>query len=179
MLNVEQVIREVSGVYEALTGKPIGQARTDLPPEVDPSGHVETRYREFKTLVSAMGRTSQPQAQPTAAPSFAPAMDVIELEREVRCELDLPGVTRDRVSVSVVGEYVVIRGERADARAHGGVVRVSERRTGAFQKVLALPPKARRDGIEASCREGVLTVVIPTDATVGTTREIHVDIKHV
>ena len=106
MLNVEQVIREVSGVYEALTGKPIGQARTDLPPEVDPSGHVETRYREFKTLVSAMGRTSQPQAQPTAAPSFAPAMDVIELEREVRCELDLPGVTRDRVSVSVVGEYV-------------------------------------------------------------------------
>jgi len=175
MLNVEQVIREVSGVYQSLTGRPIGQARSELPPEVDPAGHVEHRYREFKGLVDAVGR---PQAAAPPTPAWIPPVDVVEMEREVRCEIDLPGVPRDRVTVSVAGDYLVIRGDRPNQKAQGGAERHVERKVGPFQKMVALPPRARRDGIEATCRDGVLTVVIPTEGSSSDMRETQVDVKH-
>jgi HSP20 family molecular chaperone IbpA len=43
---------------------------------------------------------------------------------------------------------------------------------------VALPPRARRDGIEATCRDGVLTVVIPTEGSSSDMREMQVDVKH-
>jgi HSP20 family protein len=104
-------------------------------------------------------------------------MDVFELEREVRCEIDLPGVPRDRVNVSVAGEYLVIRGDRPNHRSQGGAERHVERRAGPFHKLVALPPRARRDGIEASCRDGVLTVVIPTEGSSNDVHEVPVDVK--
>jgi HSP20 family protein len=174
MLNVEQVIREVSGVYQSLTGRPIGPPRSELPPEVDPMGHIEHRYREFKGLVDSFGKPG-PTAAP--APAWVPPMDVFELEREVRCEIDLPGVPRDRVTVSVAGDYLVIRGDRPNNKAQGGAERHVERRAGPFQKLVALPPRARRDGIEASCRDGVLTVIIPTEGSGSEDHEIPVDVK--
>lgn len=174
MLNVEQVIREVSGVYQSLTGRPIGPARSELPPEVDPVGHVENRYREFKGLVDSVGRPGGAQAP---SPAWVPPMDVIELDREVRCEIDLPGVPRDRVTVSVAGDYLVIRGDRPSQRAPGGAERHLERRVGPFQKMVALPPRAKRDGIEATCKDGVLTVVIPTEGSTTDMQEVSVDVK--
>jgi len=175
MLNVEQVIREVSGVYQSLTGRPIGPARSELPPEVDPAGHIENRYREFKGLIDSVGRPSSVAAGP--APAWVPPMDVFELEREVRCEIDLPGVPRDRVTVSIAGDYIVIRGDRPNNKAQGGAERHVERRVGPFQKMVALPPRAKRDGIEATCRDGVLTVVIPTEGSGNDVHEVPVDIK--
>jgi HSP20 family molecular chaperone IbpA len=40
-----------------------------------------------------------------------------------------------------------------------------------------MPPPARREGIEATLRDGVLTVVIPTDGHGSETTEIPIDVK--
>jgi HSP20 family molecular chaperone IbpA len=44
-------------------------------------------------------------------------------------------------------------------------------------RTIALPPRARRDGIEATLRDGVLTISIPTDGTAADGAEIPVDVK--
>lgn len=172
MLNVDQAIREIGAVYQALTGRPIEPGRSDLPPEVDPLAHVEGRYRQLKTMLEVGARPNGAEASPVAA--WSPAVEVQELEREVRCLVDLPGVARDQVSVAVMGDHLVIRGQRAAALPPGATLRHSERPSGAFQKLVAMPPRARRDGIEATLRDGVLLVTIPTDGPVPTTAPIDV-----
>ncbi|APR76925.1 Hypothetical protein A7982_02272 [Minicystis rosea] len=159
MLDVEQAIREVGEVYQALTGRSIEVSRAELPSEIDPRAHIENRYRQFKSILAApeigmaMGRP---------APTWTPTLEVVEVEREVRFCLDLPSVSRSQVSVAVVGEWLVVRGVR-----EGRDVRYSERPRGAFQRVMALPPRARREGVHAALRDGVLVIAVPTDGPDG------------
>jgi HSP20 family protein len=147
MLDIEQAIREVGTVYQALTGRAIEAGRSDLPPELDggAQAHVEERYRQFKSLIEARA-------------AWVPALAVIEHEREIRYEIDLPAVSRDQVAISVLGGFLVVRGQRG-----GGPARYAERPAGVFQRVIALPPQARRDAITASLRDGVLVVGVPVD----------------
>ena len=172
MLNVEQAIREVRAVYEALTGRPIEATGADLPPVVDPQAHIEARYRQFRALLEApaggAGRTQE-------APAWWPAVDVIEAEREVRCEIDLPGTTREQVSVSLVGDHVVVRGRRTIAPPAGGAVRHAERLAGPFQRVIALPPRARREVTRAVLQDGVLSIAFPTGAPDAEAASIPID----
>jgi HSP20 family molecular chaperone IbpA len=179
MLNVEHAIAEVASVYQSLTGKPIEPGRYEPPPEVDPLGQAESNYRRFKGMLERQAPTAQPPnaPAPAAATAFAPAADVVELEREVRVHIDLPGVPRDHVSVAVAGDVLVIRGERPMGRPQTSVVRHGERRGGPFQRVIALPPRGRREGIEATLREGVLTISIPTDGGAAEAAEMPVDVK--
>jgi HSP20 family protein len=179
MLNVDQVIREVSGVYQSLTGRPIQPGRSEMPPEVDPLGHLEGRYRQFKGLIDGQGNQALgAMPQMTSMQPWTPAIDVIELEREVHYEMDLPGMAREQITVSLAGDYLVVRGERPATRvAVGGTVRHQGRRTGPFQALVALPPRARREGVEAALRDGVLSVTIPTDGSGNDVSEVPVDVK--
>jgi HSP20 family protein len=174
MLNIEQAIKEVSGIYQSLTGKPIQPGQSELPPEVDPRVHVEARYRMLKGLLEVNGHTA---SGPASGPAFAPPADVLETEREVRVEIDLPGVSRDECTVSVSGDMIVIRGERPNGRGQAGMIRYKERPTGSFLKTVALPLRARREGIEATLRDGVLSIVIPADGTSTDKAEMPIDVK--
>jgi HSP20 family protein len=164
MLDIEQAIREVGTVYQALTGRTIESGRSDLPPEIDPRSHIEGRYRQFKTMVES------PAAAVSAAPfspAWAPSLEVIEREGEVRYELEIGPVSREQIGVSVVGAFLVVRGQRGGVPTPGAAVRYSERPAGPFQRVVTLPEGARRDGIVASLRDGVLAVTVPTDGPAG------------
>jgi HSP20 family molecular chaperone IbpA len=44
-------------------------------------------------------------------------------------------------------------------------------------RTIALPPRARRDGIEASLRDGVLAISIPTDGSGSEPTEVPIDVK--
>jgi HSP20 family protein len=170
MLNVEQAIREVGAVYQALTGRAIERSVSELPPEVDPFLHLESRYQQFKAMLDVSGANV---GRGSVIP-WSPAMEISESDREVRCELDLPAVSRTQVSVSIMGDYLVVRGERVMAMTSNSI-RHSERHMGPFQKVIALPPKARRSAIEAILRDGILVITVPTDGpSNGTTT---VDVK--
>jgi HSP20 family protein len=158
MLNVEQAIREVGAVYQALTGRAIERSGSELPPDVDSLLHLESRYHQFKAMLEVSGYGAA-RAQP--AP-WSPPVEISETDREVRCELDLPAVTRAQVSIAVSGDFLVVRGERGASVAASGMRR-SERPFGPFEKVIGLPPKARRSAIEACLRDGVLVITVPTD----------------
>jgi HSP20 family protein len=111
-------------------------------------------------------------------PHVTPAVDVLELEREVRVFVDMPGMAREHVNVAIAGDVLTIRGERqAPQRAQAGMMRLEERRKGLLLRSIALPPRARRDGIEAALRDGVLTISIPTDGNGADTTEIPIDVK--
>lgn len=159
MLDVEQAIREVGTVYQALTGRDIEAGRSELPAEVEPRAYIEGRYRQLKSMLESPTQLGMaPNAQ-----AYTPPLEVVEHGAEVRFEMDLPSVSRDQVSVSLVGDWIVVRGRRGSVPAPGASVRYTERAQGAFQRAIALPPRARRDAVCSALRDGVLTVTVPLE----------------
>jgi HSP20 family protein len=179
MLNVEQAFAEVASVYQALTGEPFKPGRYELPPEVNPLEHAEANYRQFKRLMEQRNQNvgearKGVSAMPMATP---PPIDVLEFEREVRVFVDLAGMPREHVHVSVQGEVLMVRAERQAHRLGTGICRLEERTKGSLVRSIVLPPRARREGIEALLRDGVLTISIPTDGSASDKTEMPIEVK--
>lgn len=93
--------------------------------------------------------------------NFAPHLDVEEYDNEYEVAVELPGVPRDEISVSVHDDSkLVIKGEKKrEIEAKNGHVR--ERFYGAFHREILLPDNINKDNIEVKHRDGVLKVVLP------------------
>jgi len=181
MLNVEQAFAEVANAYQALTGQPFTPGRYESPPEVNPLEQAEANYRQFKRLMEQRTPNVADTRKGAPVTPLPPPVDVVEFEREVRVLVDLPGTTRDQVTVSIASDALTIRAERPVGRNGNGngsgICRLEERRKGALLRSVALPPRARRDGIEALLRDGVLTISIPTDGSASDNAEIPIEVK--
>jgi HSP20 family protein len=80
--------------------------------------------------------------------------------------LDLPGVDRDSVDVQLSGETLSIRGERRFERREGESYIHLERPFGTFQRTFNLSVPVQSDKVNASYKEGVLTVTLPKQEAV-------------
>jgi HSP20 family protein len=93
----------------------------------------------------------------------APETDVVETEREIRVQVEMPGLKRDHIEVDVENNVLTIRGEKREERTEGqeGRYHLAERRWGTFARSFVLPRDVDADNIQASFEDGVLTVRIP------------------
>lgn len=106
----------------------------------------------------------------------APAADLKETDRAYELSVELPGLSREDVEVKVERDAIRIAGHKAEAREEARAdYRVSERRYGQFERSFPIPPDVRRDAISASCKDGVLKVVLPkTEAAQSEARRIEI-----
>lgn len=110
------------------------------------------------------------------SPAFVPPIDLEENAEGFVLRADLPGMSQKDVSVRLVGDTLVIAGERRtsetakDATAHH-----KERVVGRFERSLTLGTRVRADQVEATFRDGVLEVRIPK-ADEARVREIEVKV---
>ena len=90
------------------------------------------------------------------------AADVAETDDDVIVRVEAPGLEEKDFSVSVVGEELVVRGEkrleREDQHAH---YHLFESAFGAFERRFWLPCKVDVDRSKARYRNGVLTIRLP------------------
>jgi len=95
--------------------------------------------------------------------SWRPAAEVISETDGYRIRLDLPGVGKDGVDVSMEREVLTIRGERKSGVGGEGVRRLSrsEVREGRFERAFRLPEDADGSEVNASYVDGVLEVRVP------------------
>ena len=93
----------------------------------------------------------------------APETDVVETEREIRVQVEMPGLRRENIEVDVENNVLTIRGEKREERTEGqeGRYHLAERRWGTFARSFVLPRDVDADNIQASFEDGVLTVRIP------------------
>jgi HSP20 family protein len=72
---------------------------------------------------------------------------------------ELPGVKPEDIDLSVVGQSLILRGERKpDTTGEGETWHRNERVFGEFSRSVDLPFQIDPDSVEASCRDGVLEV---------------------
>ncbi|MDT5157331.1 MAG: hypothetical protein QOH51_1688 [Acidobacteriota bacterium] len=91
---------------------------------------------------------------------WIPAADVYEDEREYLLVLDLPGINREGLDVSLDDGRLAIRGERT-AAAEGLHARRTERPQGRFVRTFSLPDAVDRGAITADYKDGVLLLHLP------------------
>lgn len=116
-------------------------------------------FHPFRRLAARAGR---PPAVGFVAPS--PRLDVVEREDEICISAELPGMEDKDIDVRVGDATVTLRGEKKQEREEGekgGEYYLSERRYGAFERTVPIPEGIDHERIEASFRNGVLSVRLP------------------
>ena len=95
-------------------------------------------------------------------PGWVPALDVHENKDSFVVRIELPGLKREDIEVSLHDGALVISGERKVEKLEEGVeVQRQERYYGKFQRALTLPTPVSADQIKAQYRDGILTVTLP------------------
>lgn len=104
------------------------------------------------------GRTSEGQ---NGGSGWRPAVDLSQTADSYRLDVDLPGLTKEQVSLDVEDRVLRISGERAVSEQEGRNFTRLERRYGAFSRTFELPTNANITDISASFENGVLSVTVP------------------
>jgi HSP20 family protein len=106
---------------------------------------------------------------------LAPQMDVSETDKEIRIEVELPGVRENEIEVSLNEDVLTIRAEKKQERKEereGAHVR--ERSFGIFQRSLRLPFQVSPEQVQARFENGVLRVTLPKTQPQERSRRIQV-----
>jgi HSP20 family protein len=93
---------------------------------------------------------------------WAPRTDLSETDDAFRIRLDVPGMTKDDITINLQNNTLTVSGERTSERTDEGeeYVRV-ERAFGNFHRTFTLPNAVDRENVEAAYEDGVLTINVP------------------
>lgn len=101
-------------------------------------------------------------SEPSGVTSWQPAVDIIEKESSYVVTVDLPGVKKNDVKITIKDNTLTIQGVRSfeHKEKDGGFQRI-ERSYGTFQRSFTLPATVKSEAIEASFEDGILSVILP------------------
>ena len=120
---------------------------TDLRDEID---------RLFEAPLDALTRGSQ------LLSGWTPALDVYEDKDNLYVKVELPGMKREDIEVSLHDGTLSISGERKnETKYEEADVYRSERFFGRFQRTVGLSAPVAADKVKAQYKDGILSVVLP------------------
>ena len=125
-------------------------------------GDVLNMQREINRMFDSFFRSGGPEETDLAASTWSPAVDIVEQKDQYTVKVELPGVSKEDVKITMEDNVLTIRGEKKEEKEtkEGSHHRI-ERSYGAFQRSFALPTTVKTDKIEASFKDGVLNVELP------------------
>jgi len=93
---------------------------------------------------------------------WAPALDVHEDKDSFNVRVEVPGMKREDIEVSLHDGALVISGERkTEAINEDTEVHRQERHYGKFSRTLTLPTAVAGDKVKAQYKDGILTITLP------------------
>jgi HSP20 family protein len=104
---------------------------------------------------------------------YTPAVDIMERKDDIVLLADMPGVDETSVEITLEKNVLTIYGKVAAEIPSGYTLYLSEYGTGDYQRVFTLTEEVDRDKIQATVKNGVLTLVLPKAEAVKT-RKIEV-----
>jgi HSP20 family protein len=104
-----------------------------------------------------------------------PSVDFSEKDGNYYLTAELPGINKDDISITIENGYVTLSGKKEENKEDkGSDYYLKETRYGSFSRSFRLPEKVLEDKVDATYKDGVLTVVIPHEEDAKTKKiEIH------
>jgi HSP20 family protein len=108
---------------------------------------------------------------------FNPAVDLVDTGESLQVKVELPGVKKEDVQITLKDDVLIIKGEKKVEREEKDENRYYvERSYGSFSRTLTLPTPVKTDEIKAGFEGGILEITLPKDEEVKT-REIKVEVQ--
>jgi HSP20 family protein len=108
-------------------------------------------FRDVAVLRRAMRRREIPY----------PPLDLVDQDDIVVVKAALPGVDRDEVTLSVLGDTLTIAGEKKLPATEDVTYIRHERPHGTFRRLVDMPYSVDQSNITATYKDGVLTITLP------------------
>jgi HSP20 family protein len=134
-------------------------------------GDIERIRRDLDRFSEAVraGRSLPDDEHP-----WAPLVDIYEQADTLVLVVDLPGLKRDEIDLTIHNDSLTLEGERNRADSERGIR--LERPMGRFRRSFRIGVPIDPAGAQATYRNGVLRVRLPRAAPQGPTR-VSVDVK--
>ncbi|MBN1309717.1 MAG: Hsp20/alpha crystallin family protein [Chitinispirillaceae bacterium] len=98
----------------------------------------------------------------TAASATYPLVNVYEDKDKLTVTAELPGMTKEKVSITFSDSVLTIAGAQETPASVKNMSAVRRERTeGDFEKTINIPTKIDQDKINASFSNGILTITLP------------------
>ena len=119
-------------------------------------------WRDFGSLARTFDRSFDRSEDFSG--TWSPPVDIFDNDGEIVLKAELPGLEKEDIDISVEDNLLTVRGERKREKEvtdnDKGVFR-SERAFGSFSRSFTLPTTVAMDKINASYKNGVLTLSLP------------------
>ena len=147
-----------------------------------PRDTLESLQREVERLFHDLVYRRHPSSH-FAEPTWSPPADLVVSRRDARVLLELAGVPRENVTVTIQGRVLEVSGRREPpTETHGAAYHRAEIYFGTFRRVVELPWEADADSVKALYRDGMLSarlrraaVPAPAEIEIERTASVAVD----
>ncbi|MBO8130695.1 MAG: Hsp20/alpha crystallin family protein [Candidatus Marinimicrobia bacterium] len=117
------------------------------------------------------------EEEDTLVTNFYPAVDIEEREKDYYVTVELPGVKKDDVKITIKDNMLTISGEKkSEKKEKGKDYHRSERVYGKFQRTFRLPDMVETENVQAEYKDGILHITIPKKKE-AMAKEIEIKVK--
>src|SRR5438874_9139753 len=92
---------------------------------------------------------------------WTPALDLYQNNDNIVAVIELPGMRKEDIEISLQDGMLTISGERKSETAEGDKAERTERYVGKFRRSISLPTQVDASKVTATYRDGILTVTLP------------------
>src|SRR5213596_3038220 len=92
---------------------------------------------------------------------WTPALDLYQNSDNVVAVVELPGMRREDIEISLHDGTLTISGERKRETSNSEKAERTERYVGTFRRSITLPARVDANKVTATYRDGILTVTLP------------------
>jgi HSP20 family protein len=127
-----------------------------------PFRELEEMERRMQDLFRRPFVSSVWRRLPTVERGWTPPIEMFEKEDKFIVRAELPGMKKEEIDVSIVGDTLTIKGERkAETEVKEENYYCCERCYGSFLRSITLPTAIDIKKVEANYQNGVLELVLP------------------
>ncbi len=123
---------------------------------------VLSMRKEFNRLFDSFFHGDISDTTSAFTSAWIPAVDIAEGENDFVVKMELPGVAKEDVKITMQEGVLTVKGEKKQEKeSKGSDYRRVERSYGSFQRSFSLPTAVRAGDIDATFSDGVLHITLP------------------
>ena len=123
--------------------------------------HTPNRVRSFNGMDHLINRFFEDNFKSDSKYDYVPAADIREDEKSYLINMDVPGLTKEDLNVSLDKNILTISGEKkSDNEESDRKYHLVERRYGSFKRSFRLPEDIDSGKISAKVENGILSITI-------------------
>jgi HSP20 family protein len=128
----------------------------------DPFRDLNVLQDRMNRMFDDAGRGWRNGEEPSATTTWSPSVDIFETEGEIVVKAELPGMSREGITLNLEKNVLTLKGERRfEKETKDENYHRIERSYGGFSRAFSIPATVDEEKIRADYKDGVLKIVLP------------------